>query len=116
MADAVLFWPLLGYVIWGEIGAPEVPDYLAEINDKVLHFLSYWLLAAMAAAGLKRRGPGIAAAVALIVLGAALEIIQGFVGRDMSFYDELANAAGAITGGVMGRLAVEMLRRRSGYW
>jgi VanZ family protein len=54
--------------------------------------------------------------IGLIGLGGVLEIIQGFVGRDMSVYDELANALGAVAGGVAGRGAVQMLRQWSGYW
>ena len=114
MADAVLFWPLLAYVVWGEV-VPQVPDYLAQTSDKVLHFGAFFCLAAMAAASLKRRGPTMAAVAGLIVLGGILEIIQGFVGRDMSFYDELANAEGALSGGIIARLIVEYARRRFGY-
>jgi|HubBroStandDraft_4_1064222.scaffolds.fasta_scaffold417485_2 VanZ family protein len=113
IADAVLFWPLLVYVIWGEL-TPEVPRYLEQTNDKLLHFMAYFLLAAMAAAA-KTRSP-VFAVIGLIALGGVLEIIQGFVGRDMSVYDELANALGAVAGGVAGRGAVQMLRQWSGYW
>jgi VanZ family protein len=114
IADAVLFWPLLAYVIWGEL-TPKIPDYLEQTSDKLLHFMAYFLLAAMAAAAVKKRSPA-APVIGLIVLGGMLEIIQGFVGRDMSVYDELANALGAVAGGVAGRGAVQRLRRWSGYW
>jgi len=114
IADAVLFWPLLAYVVWGEV-EPQIPDYLAQTSDKALHFGAYFCLAAMAAASFKRRGPAFVAVIGLIVLGGSLEIIQGFVGRDMSFYDELANAEGAVTGGLIGRVIVEYVRRRLGY-
>jgi VanZ family protein len=58
----------------------------------------------------------IGAALALIALGGVLELVQGFVGRDMSLYDELANAAGVIMGAVSGWLLVKTLRGRLGYW
>jgi len=112
IADAVLFWPTLILVVWGEILAPPGHGLLAKINDKVLHGLAYFLLAAMASMALKRRGPVVFAVIAIILLGGVLEIIQGFVGRDMSFYDELANTAGAIPGAIIGRLIIEPLRRQ----
>ena len=105
-----LFWPALFLVIWGELGPPS--DIVGGVNDKVLHFTAYFGLAAMAAAGLKTRRSALIAVVALILFGGALEIVQGFVGRDMSIFDELANAAGATIGGVLGRALIEPLRRR----
>ena len=116
IGDAVLFWPVLFYVIWGEVGTLQVPDYLEEANDKTLHFMAYFVLAAMAGAALKKRSAVIGAALALIALGGVLEIIQGFVGRDMSLYDELANTGGVIIGAVVGWLLVKALRERLGYW
>jgi len=106
----VLFWPALFLVIWGELSPMPVIEGAA--NDKVLHFVAYFGLAAMAGAGLKARLSAIKAVVALIVIGGLLEILQGLVGRDMSVFDELANAAGAIAGGGLARLVVEPLRRR----
>jgi VanZ family protein len=112
IADAILFWPAVTLVIWGEIFGPASPPLLESVNDKVLHCFSYFVLAAMASAALKRRGPAILAVIGIIILGGVLEIIQGYVGRDMSLYDELANTAGAIPGGIIARIVVEPLRRR----
>jgi hypothetical protein len=39
-------------------------------------------------------------------MGAALEIIQGFVGRDCDVWDETANTLGVVTGLVVGWLGV----------
>jgi VanZ family protein len=111
VAAAILFWPTLLLVIWGEIFAPPGHGLLARLNDKFLHTFAYFLLAAMASVALKRRGPAASAVVGLIVLGGVLEIIQGYVGRDMSFYDELANTAGAVIGSILARLIIEPLRR-----
>ena len=111
MADAVLFWPVLLLVIWGEIFAPEGHGLLSRINDKILHTLAYFLLAAMAGVALKKRGSVVLAVLALIALGGVLEVIQGYVGRDMSFYDELANTFGAVTGGILARVIIEPLNR-----
>jgi VanZ family protein len=112
IADAILFWPVLALVIWGEIFAPPGPGLLDRINDKILHFMAYFLLAAMASMALKSRRTAMLAVLGIIVLGGVLEIIQGYVGRDMSFYDELANTLGAIPGGIIGRLIIEPLRRQ----
>jgi VanZ family protein len=118
IADEILFYPTLGLVIWGELTGtePHVLDLLGEVNDKVLHFIAYFGLAAMAATGFKSRRAVLVASLGLIVLGAVLEIVQGFTGRDMSFYDELANTAGVIAGAVSARAAIERLRSRFEYW
>jgi VanZ family protein len=118
IADEVLFYPALALVIWGEL-SPAQPDafgLLGAINDKVLHFMSYFGLAAMAAAAVKRRGSAVLAGLCLILLGALLEIVQGYVGRDASIYDEFANIAGVLAGAVCVRSMVEPLRSRLGCW
>ena len=111
IADAILFWPALALVIWGEIFGPASPPLLASVNDKVLHCFAYFVLAAMASGALKRRGQAVLGIVGIIILGGVLEIIQGYVGRDMSLYDELANTAGAIPGGIIARAIIEPLMR-----
>lgn len=52
------------------------------------------------------------AGLGLIVLGGVLEIIQGFIGRDMSIYDEFANTAGVLVGVFVARAIVETLHRQ----
>ena len=116
LADAVLFWPALAVVVWGEVFAPIHLHLLDRVNDKVLHFIAYFGLAVMAAAAFKGRRGAVWAVLALIVMGGVLEIVQGYVGRDMSLGDELANASGALIGGGMARMLVEFLRRRFGAW
>jgi VanZ family protein len=110
--DQFLFYPTLAAVIWGELTGKE-PAVVGAFNDKFLHFMAYFALAAMAAAALKRRRPVVWACFGLMLLGGVLEIVQGFTGRDMSAYDELANMAGVVAGGVTARGCVEYLRRRS---
>jgi VanZ family protein len=115
IADAVLFWPMLALVVWGELASDAplaVIALIARVPDKILHFIAYFWLAGMAGLASKRRRPVVVAVVGLILLGGCLEIIQGFVGRDMSIYDELANTAGALTGAALARFIVEPLRRR----
>ena len=115
VADAILFWPAVALVIYGELSAgPErlFSTLFGDINDKILHFEAYFVLGAMAGAAFRSRKPVLWGVVGLIVLGGMLEIIQAQVGRDMSLLDEAANAAGALSGAVIARLVVEPLRRR----
>ena len=118
IADEILFYPALVLVVWGELTPtePHFVDWFGNLTDKALHFIAYFGLAAMAAAALKRRRAVLLASLGLIVLGGVLEIVQGFVGRDMSFYDELANIAGVIAGAVTARAIIERLRSRLEYW
>ncbi|MBI1329046.1 MAG: hypothetical protein GC166_03975 [Alphaproteobacteria bacterium] len=94
-----LFWPALALVIWGEV----IPATGIEIHawDKLLHFLAYFGLSALAYRATGGGRKGIWAAAALAFLGGILEIVQGMVGRDMSFWDEVANTLGAATGALV---------------
>jgi len=112
LADAVLFWPVLAYVLWGEL-QPDVPAALQGINDKVLHLTAYFVLGSMAAGAIGRRGHVKWAVLGLIVVGAVIEFVQAYVGRDASFLDGVANGAGAIAGAVFARSILDPLRR---YW
>ena len=114
LTDAVLFWPVLAYVLWGEL-QPDVPHYLQEINDKLLHFSAYFVLGAMAGGAIRRRGRVKWAVIGLILVGAAIELVQAFVGRDTSFLDGVANGAGAIAGALLARFVLDPLRARWGY-
>ena len=118
MVDAILFWPVLAFVVWGELSASSERIFhtlYTLFSDKALHFQAYFLLGAMAAAALKRREGTMYAVIGLILLGASLEVIQFFVGRDADAYDELANTLGAISGAIFARAIVEALRRRWAY-
>ena len=119
IADQILFYPALLLVIWGELGASVEPpgfDWLGDLRDKGMHFTAYFGLAAMAAAGLKRRQTVIYAAFGLVIMGGVLEILQGYMGRDMSAADELANTLGVVIGAAVARGIIERLRKRLGYW
>jgi len=111
LADAVLFWPVLAYVLWGQL-QPDVPPVLQAINDKVLHFSAYFILGAMAVGAVKDRGKVKWAVLGLIVVGAAVEVVQGYVGRETSFLDGATNGAGAITGALLARYVLDPLRER----
>jgi VanZ family protein len=91
------FWPAVALIVWGELTS-HVPDIFFNIWDKALHFTAYFGLAAMAWMALGGGRRGMWSIAGLIVLGGVLEIIQGQVGRDMSIWDEVANALGASSG------------------
>jgi VanZ family protein len=114
LADAVLFWPVLALVVWGEL-QPEVPGALAIINDKLLHLAAYFVLGAMAGGAIKQRGLVKWAVLALILAGAAMEVLQAYVGRDSSALDAITNAVGAIGGAAFARFVLDPLRKRWGY-
>jgi hypothetical protein len=115
LIDDVLFWPVLALVVWGElVWMPGAGWFglFGDINDKILHFLAYFALGSMAAAGLKDRKAVIVACLGLIGLGIMLEFVQAYVGRDKSAYDALANTLGVVLGGGVARAIVERLRKR----
>jgi VanZ family protein len=111
IADAILFYPALLLVGWGEL-TPRPPAVVEGANDKLLHFMAYFGLSAMAVFAVRRRRSAALAGLGLILLGGVLEIVQGFVGRDMSIYDEVANTIGVAVGGFAAWIIVEFLRRR----
>jgi VanZ family protein len=94
-----LFWPGVALIIWGEL-TPREPDLVSAIFgwDKLEHFTAYFGLASMATLvmGLRRK---LAWALAgIIFLGGALEMIQGYVGRDCDIFDFTANTIGVFCG------------------
>jgi len=114
LADAALFWPVFAYVVWGQL-QPDVPSVLEGINDKLLHLAAYFVLGAMAGGAVRRPGAVKWAVLGLIVVGAVIEVIQGYVGREMSALDGVANATGATAGALLARFVLDPLRRRWGY-
>lgn len=118
IADEILFFPALLLVVWGELSGnpPEFVDLFGDLQDKALHFIAYFGLAGMAAAALKRRRSVYFASLGLFALGGVLEIVQGFTGRDMSAYDQIANTLGVVAGALVTRSVVERVRRDFGYW
>jgi VanZ family protein len=111
---AVLFWPLLALVVWASLIAFAVPPFNLGLSfqDLITHFSVYGALAAMASMAVHSRGNAIRALIGLIALGAMLEILQSFTSREASFLDAIANAAGVLCGGFLGRAIVEPLHRR----
>ena len=114
LADAVLFWPVLALVLWGEL-QPDIPNVLHDINDKLLHFGAYFVLGAMAGGAVRKRWQAKWAILGLIVVGAAIEVLQAYVGRETSFLDGVANGVGAVAGALLARFVLDPLRERWGY-
>jgi len=113
-AVAILFWPSLALVIWASLFVFMKPpfDLGLSFQDLIGHFVAYGGLAGMAAMALHARRAAIWAVAGLIALGAALEILQGFTGRETELFDAIANSLGAICGGISGRAIVESIYRR----
>lgn len=66
------------------------------IWDKAAHFVAFGLIL-WSFGVLFRRLPRTWAALLAIVLGAAVEVVQGFIGRDPSWGDLVADALGVVT-------------------
>ncbi len=92
-----LFIPALCLVVWGELRTVE-QIFVPNAPDKVLHFIAYFGLAGLATVALDGRRSVLYAMLALVVMGGALEIIQGMTGRDAEFLDEVANTLGVLLG------------------
>ena len=86
-------------MVWGELAAPAPGPF--HIWDKLLHVTAYFGLAALAYLALGGGRRALWAALALVAVGGGLELVQGQIGRDMSFYDEAANILGTSVGVVV---------------
>ena len=97
-AGAVLFWPALAVVIWGEL-TPHPPELTGPLMwDKLDHFTAYFGLALLSALAWGLRRSLIWLFLGLVALGGGLEILQTVVGRDGELGDFFANDLGIATG------------------
>lgn len=92
-------WLVIAYAgvvldIWFSLAPPGAGEPL--LPDKLMHFLVYFFLAGWFAGLYPRRT--VIIAVALIALGALLEILQPLTGRSMELADGVTNAAGVLAG------------------
>ena len=111
-----LFWPGVALIVWGEL-TPNPPDLSSVLGwDKAQHFIAYFGLASMAtmALGLNRRL--VWAILGVIFLGGALEILQGYTGRDPDIFDFTANSIGALSGAAVGAMFWVALRGPRACW
>lgn len=66
-----------------------------QVDDKILHFIIYLLLAMAPVLGLRRTTSAVWGAASMVVLGLLLEIGHSFVpGRTPGMADEIANTLG----------------------
>jgi VanZ family protein len=107
-----LFWPAIAVICWGEL-TPQPAALETHIWDKALHFSAYFGLGGLICLALKADRRVVAATMGLVLFGGLLEIAQGFTGRDPSFYDELANTLGAVTGAGLGWLILWLVRSKA---
>jgi VanZ family protein len=97
-----LWLAALAGVITGELlpgnSAPMLFLARAGINDKLMHFAAYTLLAVIPVFAFRLR-TGLVCAVSMIALGVALEFAQRLVpGRGYEVADMLANTLGVLAG------------------
>jgi VanZ family protein len=91
LAGAVVFLVLMALLL-----APAGTVSEPLIWDKAAHFIAFGLIL-WSFGVLFRRLPRTWAALLAIALGAVVEVVQGYVGRDPSWGDLLANALGVAT-------------------
>lgn len=89
---------IIGTIVLSLMPGPPIPDELT--IGKFDHGFAYFCLEAMAVQLYARRNASLVAAAALIALGIALELAQGYLTtyRDMSAYDGMIDAVGVAIG------------------
>lgn len=113
LIDSWLVAPALLFVIYGELSHSQGVDLLESYFwDKALHFTAYFGLCLMTTIAVRADRRALWWAAGLVALGGALEIIQGFTGRDADIFDELANTLGVISGLGIGWAGVAYLKAR----
>ena len=98
-------WILMIFVIWLTL-TPKPPHVLQIIPhlDKTGHFLAYAVLTAWFAAAFPGRSWLTGITLVFIAMGGTLEILQGFTGRDPSWFDWCIDMAGALLGAGLPRV------------
>jgi len=108
----VIGWILIAATIYGSL-APELPSLGLATGDKVRHFLGYFIVMAWFS-GLYPRDRHALLALAFLLMGAALEGLQGALTttRDMDLFDLVMNALGIATAFLLARLGLANWARR----
>lgn len=115
----ILWGVLICCVVVGSLLPAASPVIVAigrlHISLKVLHFCGYTSLALIALVAVRRRSAAVLAALAMILLGVALEFGQKLVpGRSCEIRDMFINGVGVLTGiaiGIPSRLIASAARR-----
>jgi VanZ family protein len=109
-AAAVLFPPAWAGVLGGELGTSGGAP---QLWDKALHFIAYFVLSVLMTLALQAPRKMLWGMLGLVAMGGMLEILQGWVGRDMSALDELANSLGVVAGASLAGMALLVGRQAS---
>lgn len=104
MLSARSIWFLIGWFLVGMVvylsltpSPPKPPAF--PFDDKVFHFFNYFLLMLWFAVGFKKGRSRLLFAVGFILMGIALEFLQGLIPtRYFDFFDMLANSVGVLAG------------------
>ncbi len=110
-AVVLLFWPALALIIWGQLTSQPIGEDLTG-SDKILHFTAYFGLSWMATIAVRADRRTLWCMLALIAMGATLEIVQTLVGRDGDIADEFANTMGVLLGAGLAWAGVGVLKAR----
>lgn len=98
-----LWFFLFGATLFGSLSTSVGPPALFPHADKVFHFGAWGALAALAFLVFAGRYNRLAIPSALLVISAAIEVIQTFIpGRTGSYEDLAANAFGIALGSLVG--------------
>lgn len=93
-----LGWIFVLAVILGSL-LPDVGPVVSSLNDKFVHFSSYFLLMVWFSGMFGRRRDYLLIALVLVGLGILLDAIQGFIPmRYFDKFDIAANVGGTATG------------------
>lgn len=84
---------------------PQIPSEMPML-DKIEHFGAYLILAALLTFYLKRSHLGrkkalVVSVLLMLVVGALIEVLQGYTGRNPEASDLLADFIGAVCGGLL---------------
>ncbi len=111
---------LLALALATDLGPIEDVDVMPH-QDKIVHFLEYFLLALLTAFALvrgtkrSRQWQMQMAIIFPVLYGILLEVVQlGVPGREMSFLDIGANVAGVLAGAFVGMRVLEPTAVRKG--
>ncbi len=100
----LISWALLiCCVVAGSVspaGSPVVSTVgRLQVNDKLLHFAAYLMLASLPVLGFRGRRTGMTAGLSMLILGVLLEAVQHFSpGRAFELADMAADGAGVSCG------------------
>jgi VanZ family protein len=103
---------MLGVIV-GSLIPLDLPESMPLPGDKLQHLAAYALLALLAMLSYRPLRWALAAAVAMVALGIAIELVQYLLPwRLFEWLDILANTAGVALGMALGAAVRSLLRRK----